>query len=97
MLTRLKMLARLAPDRFMLQRFNVGQQNGQQADQRQKSAEAEDKFNAGAVRQLALAPPSPMPAMPKASPKNNPAIIPHLSRHKFLRINQDGRKKRTPG
>jgi len=34
-------------------RLNVRQQNGQQADQRQKRAEAEDEFDAGPIRQLA--------------------------------------------
>ena len=37
---------------LLVMRFNVGQQNGQQANQGQKCAEAEDKFNAGSIADL---------------------------------------------
>ncbi len=74
-------------------RFNVGQQNGQQANQGQKRAEAEDKFNAGSIRQMAEGSRADTGNAEGKSEKQ-PGNHADFSRHKFLRIHQDGGKRR---
>src|SRR5271156_2505180 len=72
-------------------RFDVRQEHGQQADQRQKGADVEDKFDAGVIRQLAerrRADAGDAERQPEKESGDHAAF----SGHKFLRINQDGRE-----